>query len=215
MKIHEGWSYPDADVFMANEMKADGTYQASHYRKALEFVADRSLAIDGGAHVGTWSRLMNADFERVIAVEPHPETCDALTRNMRRFECSHVEIVQAALGAKPGFVSMAPLDARAEALKNTGAYFVQDGGSIPRVTVDDWQLPSCGFLKLDMEGSEVDAIQGAALTLQRCRPIVLWECKGFWRRFGHQRDAPHVLLMSLDYYEMAVVGCDRIWGPRP
>ena len=214
MKHVHGWAYPDDDQFMASEMKPDGGYQSGHLEKAMTYVTDWALAVDAGAHVGTWTVPLAKRFQRVIAVEPAWDTFECLSANVRRFDLQNVELVNVALGATRGFVSMAPLEERAAALANTGARFVQDGGQIRREALDEWNLPSLGFLKLDVEGSEVDAIQGAAFTLQRCKPVVLWECKGFWKRYGHGKDAPQVLLKSLGYREVAIAGCDRIWGPK-
>ncbi len=213
MKTHSSWAYPDADDFMWREMKPDGTYQASHLQTALTYVTDWSLAIDGGAHVGTWSRLMADRFSRVIAVEPSADTFEALTANMATFECVNVERRNIAIGAVAGLVSMAPLEPRAEAMKNTGARFVQLGGDIPCERIDDWALPSVGFIKLDIEGSEVDALIGASQTLTRCRPIVLFENKGFCRRFGHAKDGPQAFLASVGYRHIDTAGKDQIWGP--
>jgi FkbM family methyltransferase len=195
-------------------MEPDGTYQADHYRIALPYVTDRSRCLDAGAHVGTWSRLMAADFAEVIAVEPFADTCAALRANMAAFGCSNVAIHQVALGATPGFVSMAPLEPQHEAAKNTGARFVKNGGEITRITIDSLALPSLGFLKLDIEGAEVDALAGARETIRRCKPIVLFECKWFWRRYGHAIDAPQVLLAGMGYREIGEAGRDRIWGPK-
>ncbi len=198
---------------MVSEMKADGTYQAGHLRLALAHVTDWSIAIDGGAHVGTWSRLLSQSFTRVIAVEPSEDTAEALVTNMQTFACQNVEVRRVALGAEVGSVSMAPLEPRAEAMKNTGARFVQNGGRIPRERIDDWRLPSLGFLKLDVEGSEPLALQGALETLARCRPIVLFENKGFCRRFGFAANGAQQVLMAAGYRERQVAGKDLIWGP--
>jgi FkbM family methyltransferase len=209
-----GWAFPDADEFMAAEMKPDGRYQSGHLDAAMRHVTDRTVAIDGGAHVGTWSRLLNQLFTRVIAVEPSADTFEALMVNMKAFGCSHVEPWHCALGAEPGYVTMAPLEPRAEAMKNTGARFVQDGTEIPRLTIDSMGLETLGFLKLDIEGSEPLALEGARATLLRCRPIVLFENKGFWKhRYGLAADAPHQVLASVGYRELEIAGCDRIWGP--
>lgn len=212
MKAVHGWQFPDVDDFMWREMKPDGSYQAGHLRMALNYVTDFSLAIDGGAHVGTWSKLMAQAFERVIAVEPSPDTFEALVANMAAFNCFNVDPKPVALGKEAGHVTMA-LDGRAAAASNTGGRFVQAGGEIPVERIDDWQLPSCGFIKLDIEGSEPLALEGALETLKRCKPIVLFECKGFWRRYGLPKDAPQQVLSSLGYRELAIVKCDRIWGP--
>jgi FkbM family methyltransferase len=211
MKSVHGWAFPDADEFMAQELHEDGGYQASHLRMALAHVTEWSLAIDGGAHAGTWTKPMAERFASVIAVEPSPDTYEALAENMRRFGIANVDLRNVAIGASAGTVSMV-LDGRGADLKNTGARYIGDGGTIPRVTIDSWDLSTLGFLKLDIEGSEVDALAGASETLKRCRPIVLFENKGFWRRFGYEKDAPQVLWTSLGYRFLEKAGCDQIWG---
>jgi FkbM family methyltransferase len=212
MKTRYGWAFPDADEFMINEIKPDGGYQATHIIAALRFVTDWSVAVDCGAHVGTWSRTLASRFARVIAIEPSEDTFDALTENMRAFGCTNVELHRAAVGAVAGLVSMAPLEARAAAMKNTGARFVQDGGTIPRITIDSLQLQTLGFLKLDIEGSEALALEGARETLQRCRPVVLFENKGFWRhRYNQVKDAPQRVLANAGYVQVDVAGKDVIW----
>ncbi len=79
--------------------------------------------------------------------------------------------------------------------------------------IDDWQLPSCGFLKMDIEGSEPLALEGARATLARCRPIVLFEHKGFCRRYGLAPDATLTVLASCGYRHLETAGKDQIWGP--
>jgi FkbM family methyltransferase len=214
--MQHGWCFPDADEFMAGELTPDGRYQDSHLEAALALVTDFSCAIDGGAHVGTWTRPMSQRFARVIAVEPSPDTFEALSANVTAFGCTNVELHQAALGSEPGFVSLAPLDPRAEALRNTGARYVHEspGATIQRLRIDDWKLDTCGFIKLDVEGSEPLALEGALLTLRRCRPIVLFENKKFWRRFGLADDAPQQILRGAGYRLRCVARMDAIWGPE-
>lgn len=214
MKMAHGFAFPDADELMAREIQPDGTYQRTHLERALTYVTDRSIAIDGGAHVGTFSRTMSQHFTQVIAVEPSADTYAALCMNMRAFACLNVTCLGAALGSAPGFVSMR-CDARELARGNTGARHVEPGGTISVERIDDWRIPSLGLLKLDVEGSEVAALEGAAATLTRCRPIVLFEDKGLWARYGAAPDAPQRLLTALQYRHLETVGSDAIWGPRP
>lgn len=212
MKIAKGWAFPDADEFMLGQLKDDGTYQASHVHDALALVSDFSCAIDGGAHVGTWSRLLSPRFARVLAFEPSADTFEALTANMATFACANVELNNLALGSTRGKVSMT-LDGRGAQLKNTGARYTTDGGEVRRITIDSLALPSLGLLKLDVEGSEFAALLGARETLLRCKPVVLFENKGLWRRFGVEPQGPHKFLASLRYRQLQVSGCDLIWGP--
>lgn len=213
MKTAKGWAFPEADEFMVAELKDDGTYQAPNLYAALDFVTDFSCAIDGGAHIGTWSKLLNERFQRVIAVEPSPDTFAALVTNMAAFGCAQVESRNVALGKTAGFVSMT-LDEKGASMKNTGARFVQPGDEIRMVTIDSWNLPTLGFLKLDIEGSEPAALEGARATLKRCKPVVLFEHKFLWKRFGLPREACAQILKPLGYRQVATVSRDEIWAVR-
>lgn len=217
MKFERGWAYPEADDFMIHEMKADGTYQRRNALAAIGHCKERRLAIDGGAHVGTWSRLLSNAFERVLAFEPSPDTFEALAWNMREFNCDNVEIRRAALGKTAGRASMSLAGfPRGEAQRNTGARFVHDATGDATdadiITIDSLDLRDLDLLKMDVEGSEVDALAGASATLQRCRPVVLFEDKGLWKRYGYKRAAPHAFLAALGARQYERVGCDEIWG---
>lgn len=213
LKTVHGWAFPAADEFMSKELRADGTYQLPHLQAALAYVTDFSCAIDAGAHIGTWTKPLSSLFARVIAVEPSPDTFAALELNVARFCVGSVQTKACALGAAAGRVSL-ELDGKNQARKNTGARYVLPGGTIPCETIDSWGLPSLGFLKLDVEGSEPDVLDGALRTLARCRPIVLFENKAFWTRYGKPADAPHAILSSLGYRHLQTISHDEIWGAR-
>ena len=215
----KGWAFPDRDEFMAKELGNDGTYQLANLMAALRYVTDHSLAIDGGAHVGTWSAVMSAQFDRVIAVEPCADTFEALEANLATFGCANVQAKRLALGSRAHEVAMV-LDGRGAEMKNTGATRVTPlagarGERVSAEAIDTWELPSLGFLKLDIEGSEVDALFGAEATITRCRPIILFENKGLWTRLGgYHRLAPQGFLSMLGYRQLDQVSCDIIWGPQ-
>lgn len=211
MKHEKGWAWPDADHFMVSELQPDGTYHSDHFDAAMQYVTDLSLACDCGAHVGTWTRLMSARFEHVVAVEPSPDTFEALEANLATFGCVNVAARNVALGARPGWVSLA-LDERNMARKNTGARYVQVDGPIPMVTIDSMALPSLGFLKVDVEGSELPCLLGARQTIAQCHPVILYEEKGFGVRFGVKRGEIETFLTSLGYRHLAKKGSDLIWG---
>jgi FkbM family methyltransferase len=211
-RVEPGWYFPDADEFMVGHLGKDGTYQKSHLDAALKHVTDWSCALDCGAHIGTWSKLMAEKFQQVIAFEPSPDTFEALQANLAQFGCANVQAMNVAVGRAPGLVSM-HLDSRGRDLKNTGARFVRDGGDIELVTIDSLNLKSLGFLKMDIEGSEVEALEGASQTIQRCKPIILFENKNMWARFGRERQAPQLFLQRHRYREVEKVSMDVIWAP--
>lgn len=217
MKFSAGIAFPEADQFMVGQVDKDGLYQIENLTEALKHVTNFDCAIDGGAHVGLWSKVMAWNFKRVIAVEPSPDTFEALVWNLgeRGFERSmNVECRNVALGDKPGMVSMHLQPDQAQRA-NTGARFVKPGGAIPVETIDSWHLESLGFLKLDIEGSEPLALKGAEKTLKRCRPVVLFENKHLWtHNLGLPKNAVSKLLESVGYRFAAQVSRDQIWVAR-
>lgn len=213
MKFVRGWAYPDDDHFMSSHMPASGEYQGSHFHGAMAHVKRRKVAVDGGAHVGTWSKMLSERFEQVISFEPSADTHEALLHNLAQFGCGNVTVRHQALGAARGRVRMT-LEGFDKAIQmgNTGARFVRPGDDVEQITLDSLQLETLDFLKLDVEGSELYAMQGARGTLVRCKPIVLFEDKNLWKRYNLPRSAPHDFLSSLGARRIERIGCDEIWG---
>jgi hypothetical protein len=46
---------------------------------------------------------------------------------------------------------------------------------VPRRTLDEYRLQNVSFIKIDVEGQEMNVLAGAAHTLERCRPTLLIE----------------------------------------
>lgn len=214
MKIVAGLAFPDADEFMVHQVDRNGLYQIDNLRAALRHVTNFDCAIDGGAHVGCWSTVMSRAFTTVIAVEPSADTFEALEWNLTQANCSNVDRRNIALGDQPGTVAMTLVPEQA-LRANTGARYTQPGGTIAVETIDSWALPSLGFLKLDVEGSEYVALLGARETLDRCKPVVLFENKWLWTaHFGIPKNAVARLLEAHGYKLLEQVSRDQIWGPK-
>lgn len=201
---------------MIGELGYDGTYQIANLRAALGHVTNLERAIDAGAHIGTWSKVMSETFAHVEAFEPSPDTFEAFTANMAQFGCANVARHNVALGSAPGLVSMM-LDPEQERRANTGARFVRPSlkGTIPVMTIDSFNFERVGFMKFDIEGSELAALRGAKDTLDRCKPIVLYENKRLWtRHYGIAKGAVEAFLKGHGYALLERAGNDVIWGPQ-
>lgn len=172
-------------------------YHLDHLERALAFVADWSLAVDGGAHRGIWTQAMADRFERVVAIEPVPANAD-------RIPSCGATIVRAALGEAAGRGTMRP------GRNNTGQWHVGPGDEIDVITLDSLDLPSCGFLKLDVEGSELAALRGAERTIRRCCPVILVEQNACAARYGLPETAAQSYLEGLGYRLRDRVGEDFI-----
>lgn len=169
------------------------------------------LVVDGGAHIGTWSKVLAEKFGKVVAFEPSADTFECLQHNVGMIP--NIEMRNQALGKEPGKIHMT-LEGFQKAidLKNTGARFTRDGGDIDLITLDSLQLPALDFLKLDIEGGEPDALMGARETLKKYKPIVLFEDKFLWKRYGYARNKPHEILTALGARHLIRLSMDEVWG---
>lgn len=206
-KIGDYW-VPDSEYLQLEALEKGG-WQIDHLEKALEFVTDFTCAVDGGAHVGTWSIEMAKQFGAVIAFEPAPDTHEALEANT--IGIHNIIRNGSALGDAFGTTGMA--DDNRYSGGNTGGRYLKGDGPLPVIPLDSLELPALGFLKLDVEGYEVFALQGAEATLKRCKPIVLIEVKPRMAvRFGISPTAAPDFLTDLGMVEVARAGSDWIYG---
>lgn len=176
----------------------------------MDVIEDYRVAVDGGAHVGTWSALMSVHFGRVLAFEPNAPTFEMLVENTGGL--GNVVARQQAIMDKAGPVRVfAPRPNKAL----TG-WQVESSvdGDVSALAIDDLELDFCGLIKLDLEGAELLALRGAEKTLRRCRPVLVVECCGLSSRFGHSDRGIQGHLQSSDYRELFRSGPDRVFVPR-
>lgn len=207
MKQAGSFMLPNADTYFAPFLEQGG-FQLDHLHAALRFVDHFGIALDGGAHVGSWTREMARKFEGVIAVEPAKDTYACLCANTH--DHPNVRTVNALLGAEMGAGDLIDDDSRRG---NTGSRFmrIRREGTIPIITIDSLGLEGLDFLKLDVEGTEYYALLGATNTIRQNQPVVVIEEKGFGRRYDLQPFAASNLLLSWGAHRVAQIGKDHVF----
>ncbi|KND58464.1 methyltransferase FkbM family [Candidatus Burkholderia verschuerenii] len=154
---------------------------------------DDVFAIDGGANIGVhsveWARHMYG-WGRVLSFEAQETVFYALAGNLVLNNCLNARAKLAALGESVGEITIPQPDyfsaasfgslelRRREGTQYIGqdiSYDAAAGVAVPMVTIDSLDLPRVDFLKLDVEGMEMDVLRGATNTLKRCTPICLVE----------------------------------------
>lgn len=177
-----------------------------------------SSCVDVGSHRGEVLRhvVRLSPRGRHHAFEPIPE----LARRLKR-RFPDVAVHEAALSAAPGRSAF-------QHVTNASGYsglkrrlYDRPDPRIEEIEVDVTTLDAAvgpdtevAFVKIDVEGGEVDVLRGALATLGRCRPWVLFEAGP--RSTGQYRDGPDEILALL------VEGCgyrlttmSRWLGGRP
>lgn len=190
---------PNADGYFANYFKGCDVFEQENLDLALSFVKNWDVAIDGGAHVGSWTRYLSKKFDCVVAFEPKPENFECLVLNT--VDCNNVILSKFGLSATEHTGSLSQGN-------NSGCWHVTQGDEIKLRRMPDFG--ALGFVKLDIEGFESLALTGMQGQLEKYRPIVLIEEKSLPHK-PLDYAARH-LLENIGYRELAKIGRDVIFG---
>ena len=124
-------------------------------------------AVECGAHVGEWSRELAQRFERVVAIEAHPATAKCLTANLAAHK--NAMVVQCALGLDYGRVDVT-------SRKGSIGSRVTRGDGVNEMPLDAVPeiaaLEALDYLKVHVNGCELQVLRGAIETIERHRPVI-------------------------------------------
>lgn len=126
--------------------------------------------IDVGSNIGNhayfFKNICNAD--KVLCFEPLPDNFSLLQMN-----CSNCELYPIGLSSenKSGYIQMTePIDS------NSGTAKISDNGvEITLSTLDSYNLKDVSFIKIDVEGHELEVLKGAKDTINQSKPDILVE----------------------------------------
>lgn len=168
----------------ANPGYALGTTEPPVQDTLQRLVKPGDVCYDIGANVGFFTVLLGrlvGPTGAVAAFEPLPPTAEALRRNAALNNFGHVTVFANAVGRAPGLVKLALREestwARLADADTTGPTL-----DVPMVAIDD--LVEAGtirppsMVKIDVEGAELEVIEGMRRTLLKHRPVVLCEMHG-------------------------------------
>ncbi|HEV8463047.1 MAG TPA: FkbM family methyltransferase [Gaiellaceae bacterium] len=145
-----------------------GFYESPVQKALAEHLGPGALFFDVGAHVGFFSVCAGRLGARVVAFEA---SSDNAVRVRRQAELNGlpIEVVAKAVWRDDGGVRLVPGDSDSE-------WQVVSGGDVPSVALDafaDGEPPA--VVKLDVEGAELEALDGAQKLLERARPVLICE----------------------------------------
>jgi len=157
------------------------------------FFGDGAVAIDCGANIGVhtieWAAAMTG-WGSVVAIEAQERIYYALAGNIAINNAFNAIAMHAALSSESGVMNIPQPDyMRASSFGSLELRQSPDnedigqpidytrGKLVPvqQLALDDMQLPRVDLIKLDIEGMEMEALEGARATVERCRPILLIE----------------------------------------
>lgn len=199
-KLVNGIYLPHSDTHFKRHLEkgpiveGKGTYQYSKIERALDLCRREGKlmrhAVDIGAHVGLWSRILAVHFDKVTAYEAHPDLAWIFLKNA---DMDKVRLVNVPLADTRRPLA---IDYVADNSGNAHISPKSDGGMMAE-PLDHFCLESVDFIKIDVEGFEKFVIQGGEQTIRDCRPVMVAEQKpGNGSRYGITDTAAIDLLTS-------------------
>lgn len=179
-QVHGAW-LPDREDYLVRDIAASPRFaggpsvQLKKYIRALPEVRQYRHAVDIGANIGLWTRVMAACFDKVTAFEPNLETHEAFWLNVKQrgsFD-GRVKLHPCGLSNEPGTLKLNT------ELRSTGFTRVDPEGNteIEVRTLDSFGLEDVDLIKIDVEGWEHNVVKGGVETIRRCKPVMIVEQK--------------------------------------
>lgn len=165
-----------------------GTYEPHESSLVRHSLRPGMTFIDVGANVGYYSLMASAvagPSGRVLVIEPNPDLCKCLKETIRDNRIRNIAVARAAMADQSGW---ADLFVPKQPENNTATMVPNNAGRPVRVrvlTLDEYleqqQVATVDFLKIDVEGFE-DKVLGGARSALRDKHIraVLCEFNGCW-----------------------------------
>lgn len=169
-------------------------YQGPVRRLALSHVTQFGISVDIGANFGLWSHTLEQKFKHNFAVEPVPMHCEYLKLN-----APATTVYQTALGTESGGVLMQRFP------DNYGKTRVSEQGDVlvPMQRLDSLGLPPADFIKIDVEGFELQVLQGGEHYIRQSWPVMVVE--------QEEKSTAHALLLSWGYQLIDSIKHDYIY----
>lgn len=164
---------------VSNRVILDGLFERYFLlaldRQVFSRMPKEAVALDIGANIGNHACFMANRFAKITAFEPNPIVFHVLMANTlgRNVECLNLGLSNRT--AQLPFVVKFP---------NYGLAHIALEGETPDITIDVqpldtlWQnlgLDRIDFIKLDVDGHEIEVLEGASGMISRFRPVIAME----------------------------------------
>ncbi len=161
------------------------------FLKSLDY--EGKTIYDVGGHIGLitmfFSREAGPDGQ-VVTFEPNPQNYASILDHLQINYITNVKVLKIGLGSKKDVIQfVVPDSALGTASPEKQQQYRQGNLQTFQIEIDtldhlieEHHLPSPGFIKIDVEGLELDVLHGMPHTLNQFRPVIFLELHGVKER---------------------------------
>jgi FkbM family methyltransferase len=178
--------FPENDAVLGPSLKLYGEWAQDEIDGLAQLIKNGDIVIDAGANIGTHTLGFAhavAPNGRVYAFEPQPGIYEMLQRNCSINAksativtyCKPLSDVSNQQYLLPVFDENKIQNFGAAQLSSAINGENQAFHSNSSMTIDDLKLDACRLLKLDVEGMELEVLNGAINLIKKCQPLIFFE----------------------------------------
>ena len=152
MIIEPSRGFVEKTLFFGN-----GVMEPRETQVFKEHLKSNSVVVDVGAHIGYYTLLAAKHAKKVYSFEPVPENMQKLKQNIALNGFKNVTIEEIGLSNRRGNVEIS---------------FGNKNRIVPTISLDEYfQDKTVSIIKIDVDGAELDVLQGAKHVLKKNREI--------------------------------------------
>jgi FkbM family methyltransferase len=169
------------DNCMGQSVERYGEWAENELELVSRFIHPGDIVLDIGANIGTHTLCFSrkvGPLGQVLSFEPQRLIFQVLCANVAINSLHNVHTFMAGVGETPTEMHTSVRDYNTEG--NFGASTLIAGptagiASVPVVTIDGLNLPSCQLIKIDVEGMELAVLKGSSKTVAVTQPVIYAE----------------------------------------
>lgn len=168
-----------------------GSYEQETNSILEKYLTKDFFVVEAGANSGTETLLISrliGNEGRVFAFEPVPHLIEKLNHNIKINELQNIQVEQLALGEKNEEIHFFtfPIEHPNQGM---GSKLIDNKVSnkirVNQITLDSFvleinELNRLDFLKMDVQGAEIDILRGGRETLLKFKPMIFLEAGEGW-----------------------------------
>ena len=207
---------------VANSIKSGNYFEPEIIEIAKEYIKQGTAVLDVGANYGqmsvAFSKLCSDGI--VYSFEAEPYINDILQKNIAINNCSNVKIISGAVYHKLGEKLIFP-EPDFKRFDSYGSYGIDpnatNGRTVASITIDSLEISKpISFMKVDIQGCDLFALQGAKETILKNKMPILFEFEEQFQNEFHTSFNDYVnFVKSIDYrFEKIILGINYLVVPN-
>lgn len=190
---------------ISNSLSTYGYWENSLIKYAENYLNDESVILDIGANIGTWTIPLAIKKRKIYSFEPFDTSFYAL--------CGNIFINNKEIIVNPYQMALTDdLNKKTNLLLtdtcNIGGVKLVESDSLTETkyklaTIDSFQFEKVDFIKLDVEGHELNVLKGGINTILKFKPVIFFECwdinSHHWKNIPNTCNELMEYIISLGY----------------